>query len=432
MSDIRSFIDIIKKGNELIEINKEVSTKFEVAALIKQTDKTILFNNIQDNKFRIVANLCNTRKKFGLAIDSEDIHSKILNAITNNRELLYEDIKARNIANDLSILPIVTHFEKDSGPFITSSIVFARNENKIQNASVHRMLLIDEKHLAIRMVEGRHLDRCYQYAKEHGEDLQVVITIGVHPAVLIAAAYQAAYNFNEMKIAAALTDLKVSTINDLEIPSHAEFILEGRIIKDLYHKESMVEMLRTYDHVRSQPVFEVEKIRYRDNAIYHDILAGYNEHRLLMGLPIEAKIEQAVKGIANVKKVRLTDGGCNWLHAVIQISKRLEGEPKNILLAAFAAHPSLKLAIIVDDDIDPEDPVAIEYALATRFQADEDLIIINKAKGSSLDPSSDQEHLLTSKMGIDATIPLYKRREGFEIAKIPNEDNIRIEDYVKY
>ncbi|MEM4274918.1 MAG: UbiD family decarboxylase [Candidatus Nitrosocaldaceae archaeon] len=432
MSDIRSFIDIIKKGNELIEINKEVSTKFEVAALIKQTDKTILFNNIQDNKFRIVANLCNTRKKFGLAIDSEDIHSKILNAITNNRELLYEDIKARNIANDLSILPIVTHFEKDSGPFITSSIVFARNENKIQNASVHRMLLIDEKHLAIRMVEGRHLDRCYQYAKEHGEDLQVVITIGVHPAVLIAAAYQAAYNFNEMKIAAALTDLKVSTINDLEIPSHAEFILEGRILKDLYHKESMVEMLRTYDHVRSQPVFEVEKIRYRDNAIYHDILAGYNEHRLLMGLPIEAKIEQAVKGIANVKKVRLTDGGCNWLHAVIQISKRLEGEPKNILLAAFAAHPSLKLAIIVDDDIDPEDPVAIEYALATRFQADEDLIIINKAKGSSLDPSSDQEHLLTSKMGIDATIPLYKRREGFEIAKIPNEDNIRIEDYVKY
>lgn len=429
MSDIRSFIDIIKKGNELIEINKQVSTKFEVALLIKQTDKTILFNNIQDNKFRIVANLCNTRKKFGLAIDSEDIHSKILNAITNNRELLYEDIKARNIANDLSILPIVTHFEKDSGPFITSSIVFARNENKIQNASVHRMLLIDEKHLAIRMVEGRHLDRCYQYAKEHGEDLQVVITVGVHPAVLIAAAYQAAYNFNEMKIAAALTDLKVSTINDLEIPSHAEFVLEGRILKDLYHKESMVEMLRTYDHVRSQPVFEVERIRYRDNAIYHDILAGYNEHRLLMGLPIEAKIEQAVKGIANIKKVRLTDGGCNWLHAVIQISKRLEGEPKNILLAAFAAHPSLKLAIIVDDDIDPEDPVAIEYALATRFQADEDLIIINKAKGSSLDPSSDQEHLLTSKMGIDATIPLYKRREGFEIAKIPNEDNIRIEDY---
>jgi UbiD family decarboxylase len=134
--------------------------------------------------------------------------------------------------------------------------------------------------------------------------------------------------------------------------------------------------------------------------------------------------------VPTTKQVVLTDGGCNWLHAVISIRKRLEGEAKNAILAAFAAHPSLKLAIVVDDDIDVNDPKQVEYAIATRFQADKGLIIISNAKGSSLDPSSDQEHLLTAKLGIDATASLLKSRERFEIAKIPMLDEIRVEDYI--
>ncbi len=434
MSDLRSFINILKEYNELKEIDKEVSCKFEIAAVAKKMDcrEALLFNNVRESKFRVVINTCSTRKRFALAVNAinEDINEKIINAINNDREPKNGELLATNNATDLSILPIVTHFEKDAGAFITSSIVYAKNEYGIQNASVHRMLLLDEKHLVIRMVEGRHLHRCYQYAKDHGEDLRVAIAIGVHPAVLIASAYQAAYNFDEMKIAAGLIDLRTANLNGFRVPADAEFILEGKILKDKYEEEYMVEMLRTYDHKRKQPVFELERIRYRDDAIYQDILPGYSEHRLFMGMPIEAKIFQAVKNVADVKQVRLTDGGCNWLHAVIQISKRFEGEPKNVLLTALAAHPSLKLAIVVDDDIDPNNPVEVEYALATRFQADEDLIIIKNAKGSSLDPSSDQEMLLTSKLGIDATIPLNKRKEGFEIAKIPNEDMVRLEDYL--
>ena len=431
---LRDFIDVLKSNNELIEIDKEVSSKYEIAALTKHMDnkEALLFNKIKESRLRVVTNVCGTRKRFALALNSsmEEIDKKIIDAINNPKTANRTELKADNISKDLSILPIITHFEKDAGPFITSSIIYAKNENNIQNASVHRMLLLDDKHLAVRMVEGRHLYRCYQYAKEHGEDLSIAVAIGVHPAVLIASAYQAAYNFDEMAIAASLIDLNVADLDGLLVPSDSEIILEGKILKDVYEEEYMVEMLRTYDHKRKQPVFELDAIRYRSNAIYYDILAGYMEHRLLMGMPIEAKITNAVKSIANVKKVRLTDGGCNWLHAVIQLSKRLEGEPKNVLLAALAAHPSLKLAVIVDDDIDPADAVAVEYAIATRFQADEDLLIIKNAKGSSLDPSSDQEMLLTSKLGIDATIPFNKRREGFEIAKIPDEDKVRIEDYL--
>ncbi len=438
MSSLREFIEILERKNEIIKIDKPVSRIYEIAALTKRLDgkKALLFNNVVDSKFKIITNVCGTRERFALALglDSNNIvelHNRLLYAMNNYSRPREGELLANNVSKDLSILPIVTHFEKDAGPYITSSIVYAKNEYNTQNASIHRMLFLDDKHLVIRMVEGRHLYRSYQYAKDHGEDLKVTIVIGVHPAVLIAAAYQAAYNFDEMLIASSLIDLRVTNLNGFLIPSHAEFILEGRILKDLYEEEYMVEMLRTYDHKRKQPVFELDRLIYRDDAIYHDILAGYLEHRLLMGMPIEAKIFNAVKDIANVKQVRLTNGGCNWLHAVIQLSKRLEGEPKNVLLAALASHPSLKLAIVVDDDIDINDPNEVEYAIATRFQADEDLIIIKNAKGSSLDPSSNQEMLITNKMGIDATIPLNKRKEGFEIAKIPNENNINIDDYIK-
>jgi UbiD family decarboxylase len=180
-----------------------------------------------------------------------------------------------------------------------------------------------------------------------------------------------------------------------------------------------------------QPVFELDSIYFRNNPIFHDILSGYAEHRLLMGMPIEAKLNRNVKqAVPQTRQVALTEGGCNWLHAVIQISKKNQTDPRRVIDAAFAAHRSLKTAIVVDDDIDPHDTIAVEYAIATRFQADKDLIIMPKLRGSSLDPSSDQKNLLTTKMGIDATKSFLKHAAGFEIAKIPNKDKISLKYYL--
>ncbi|MEM2759568.1 MAG: UbiD family decarboxylase [Nitrososphaerales archaeon] len=439
--DLRDYLGALKKDNELVSIRKPVSTKFEIASLTAQLDgrEAVIFENVKESKMRVAANVCGTRKRFASAIDARQgsIHNRVFEALSRPKKPKTEAAKFNdNTSKDLSILPIVTHFEKDAGPFITSSIVFAREqESGNQNASVHRFLLMDEKHMAVRMVEGRHLHKCYQYAREHGEDLKAAVVVGVHPAVLIGAAYQAAYGEDEMEIANSLMNdtlcLTECTYAGLMVPSHAEIVLEGRILKDRFEEEWMVEMLRTYDHKRKQPVFELETLRYRNDAIYHDILPGYAEHRLLMSMPVEAKVLQGVKNVVpTTRQVCLTNGGCNWLHAVIQIKKRLEGESKNALVAAFAAHPSLKMAVVVDDDIDPADPESVEYAIATRFQADRDLIVIPNAKGSSLDPSSDQEKLLTTKVGIDATATLLKPRDRFEIANIPGNDRIKIDDYL--
>ena len=295
---------------------------------------------------------------------------------------------------------------------------------------------IDKKHFSVRMVEGRDLHRAFTQAKKQKKDLKVAITIGVHPAISIAGAYQADWGKDELEIANSILNGKLRLVecpySEMFVPSGAEIVLEGKILHNKTHKEWMVEMLRTYDLARSQPVFELETLYYRNNPIFHDILSGYSEHRLLMGMPIEAKLNGKIKkSFAQTKQVSLTSAGSNWLHAVVQIKKRKDSEPKKIIKKTFETHRSLKMVTIVDEDINPNDSESVEYAMATRFQADNDLVIIKNVRGSSLDPSSDQKNLKTAKLGIDATKPLTKRKEGFVIAKIPKLNNIFLKDYVK-
>jgi len=441
--DFRSFLSLLEEKGELVRVNKSVSSKFELAAVVSKLEgkQAILFEEIDKSQFKVASNVIGTRTRFALAVAMTEydlVHSRFPRLTGNTSEPKKMSGSApfyENSSRDLRELPIVSHFEKDAGPYITSSIVFAKDPEKgTQNSSTHRLLKVDDKNMVIRMVEGRHLHKCYRSAIEHGDDLKIAISIGVHPAVSIAAAYQAAYGVDEMLIANSLLDgeLTVSKnhYSQLYIPTCSEIVLEGRILKDKTEYEWMVEMLRTYDFKRKQPIFELDRIRFRNNAIFHDILPGFAEHRLLMGLPVEAKIFQAVKNVVPTTiSVHLTDGGSNWLDAVIQIRKSLEGEPKNALLAAFASHPSLKIAIVVDQDIDPRDARAVEYAVATRFQADRDLIIVDNTKGSSLDPSSDQVNLLTTKMGIDATATLLKPKDRFELATIPGQEKINLSNY---
>lgn len=441
--DLRGFLQLLEENKELTLIQKPVSPKFEIPAIVSKFERkqALLFNDVRNSKFSVVCNILGTRERFSIAIGSnkKSIHPRIAYAITSRcapNKFLGPAPYNQNTANDLHVLPIITHFEKDAGPYITSSIVFAKDqESGSQNSSTHRLLKLDDKHLVIRMVEGRHLHNCFTYAKEHGEDLKVAIAIGVHPSISIAAAYQAAYGVDEMLIANSLLDNQL-TLSKLDysglfVPTYSEIILEGRIVKDHTHEEWMVEMLRTYDHKRQQPIFELEKIRFRNNPIFHDILPGFAEHRLLMGMPVEAKLLEDVRNtLPNTISVHLPEGGSSWLSAVIQIKKQFEGEPKNAILSAFSSHRSLKVAIVVDDDIDPTNQVAVEYAISTRCQADKDLLIIPNAKGSSLDPSSDQDNLLTAKLGIDATATLLKEKERFEIAKIPGESTINLSNYI--
>jgi len=443
LTDLRNYISLIKKSGDLKTIKSPVSIKYEIAGITAKVDGSfaVLFENIKESDFNLIANLVGTRKRFSQAVGSNEtkIHEKVISAIKKAKKpkVISSGKFMENKSKQLSIMPIVTHFEKESGPFITSSIVYVQNfETGKQNSSFHRMMPIDDIHFSIRMVEGRHLHRCFIDAKEHGEDLKIAITIGVHPAVSIASAYQAEWGKDEINIANSILDGKLTLsklpFTGLKVPSGTEIVIEGKVLQDKTHPEWMVEMLQTYDQKREQPIFELKHLYFRNNPIFHDVLSGFSEHRLLMGMPMESKLNgELKKAYPQTKQVSITNGGCNWLHVVVQIKKKNKLDPKKIIKKTFELHRSLKQITVVDEDIDPNNAEAVEYAMATRFQADKDLIILTKVRGSSLDPSSDQKKLQTAKMGIDATKPFSKRLEGFEVAKIPKIDKIKLENYFK-
>jgi len=429
---LREFLKEMENAKEVLHVKDSLSTKFEIPFIMKSFDNqgpVLMFENVRDYETKVVANICGTRERIcaALSVDQNGLYRRLTEAWRSPKKpKIVKDGAVKEVSeDDLRKIPILTHFEGDAGPYVTSAVVYARSiDGKVENASVHRLQVLDKKRLAIRLVP-RHLFKLWQMAKESGKDLEVSISIGVHPAVMLAASSPVPFGVNEFEVANALMDGGLRLVKcenvDAYAPAEAELVLEGKISATKEVVEGpLVDITGTYDIQRKQPVVEVLGVMHREGYVYQALLPSGAEHRLLMGLPHEVLIWEAVSRVVpKVCAVNLSVGGGGWLHAIISIEKQLDGDSKNALLAAFAAHPSLKHAVVVDSDINVFDASDVEWAIATRFQASEDLIVINSVRGSTLDSSADQETGLTSKIGVDATRPFTKPKEKFARAKIP-------------
>jgi UbiD family decarboxylase len=403
-----------------------VSPRFEMARILQEyQDRTVFFQDVTGSDMPVVGNLSPTRERIcaQLGTTKEDLISFVLNAVENPLEpvIVEEGPCQEETFKTLYDIPVLTHFERDAGPYIASGIVIARDPEYGRNASFHRMLIRDENHIGMRVVE-RHLYQFFTRAEERGEPLEVAACIGLHPAVLFSAAYSLPLGGGEMALAGAILGKPVEMVKcrtvDVEVPATSEIVIEGRLLPGVREDEGpFVDITGTYDIVRKQPVFEVTKITARKDPIYHALLPSGLEHKIYMGLPQEPRIYAAVSKVAKVKNACLTGGGCNWLHGAVSIHKEKEEDGLKAAKAALEGHPSMKHVIVVDEDIDIFDPEQLEFAMATRFQADRDTLVIKNVKGSSLDPSA-EEGAITTKVGIDATKRL-DRLDNYETARIP-------------
>jgi UbiD family decarboxylase len=318
----------------------------------------------------------------------------------------FEEIGLKKFPKNLYELPILKFFPK-TARYITAGIVIAKREH--YNASFHRMMLIDERRLAVRLVAPRHTYLMWKDAVENGEELRVAVCIGVHPLFMLSAATRVPPGEEFSYASKLMNGLTVYKKDELIIPD-SEIVLFGRLTAETTAEGPFVDLTGTYDDVRNEPILEVDEIFAKKDYIYYTIIPGGMEHRILMGIPYEPVIYRFVSNVCKVKNVATTTGSRNYFHAIVQIEKRTEGDAKNAILAALAANPSLKGVIVVDEDIDIFSYEDIDYAIATRFQADRGFVIITGARGSSLDPSAGET---TAKWGIDATKPL-KNAEQFE------------------
>jgi len=409
--------------DEVVTVDKHVKRELEVTKyLLENLHKPVWFRNLDG--YEAIGNLWSTRDRIALALrtNKKDLVLHILEAIRHplNVEIVEQAEFLKNQSEDFDLResPIPKYYPGDAGRYITSGVWVAEWEGR-RNLSFHRTLILDDKRGVARVVP-RHLYHMYQNALKAGEELKVAICIGLNPWNLIAGGTSVEYGKDEMTIASALVQRcigeKLNAVkirNGLTVPAEAEYVLEGRLIGEKHQEGPFVDAVRTYDKIRNEPVVVINRVYSRENPIFHAILSGGDEHLMFMGMPREPLIYEAVsKAVPHVAGVRLTEGGCAWLHGVVAIRKQNEGDGKNAIMAAFGTHTSMKQVIVVDEDIDIYEDRDIEWAVATRFQADRQLVILHGARGSSLDPSAGE---VTSKVGIDATKPL-KDSEGFEKA----------------
>jgi len=407
---MRDYIKKMKDAGLAEVITRPVSSEYEAAKLAYHTDKMLIFENLDGKK--AVMNTITSRKSLSLALGiPEDELLKHLSSCTFSGTIENAGTLSDTEPADLDRFPVLKHFPKDAGRYITTGVVFSAY-NGIENASIHRLLVKDKSHLVARVVEGRHTDRLLKAALNDKKKLPIAIVIGASPAVTFAACTRVPEG-KEMAYAAEILKkpLKLYTCpNGIRVPE-GEIILYGSMTKETADEGPFVDISGTYDPVRKQPVIELEGMICKKDCIYHALVPSGTEHRMLMGAPYEPKIYSAVGGVTTVRDVYLTKGGAGYFHAVIKIRKMTEGDGKNAIMAAFSAHTSLKHVVVVDEDIDIHDPVDVEFALATRVRADIDTVVLTGVRGSSLDPCRIGDGL-NVKAGIDATIPL-DRRDDF-------------------
>jgi len=417
---VLEFLDVV----DVERIGGTLSRDFEVARVIRewQGRGPVIVYRVEGCPQDSASNLLDLRFKLYKALgvrSDEEAYLKIFDAMSSPaRPSVVGAPRLREAEGGLMEVPAARFYEKEAGLYLSSAIFIACYDG-VCNASIHRVLVKDKRVGVVRVVP-RHLWELYLRAKSRGQDLPVSVVIGVHPAIMVAAASSPRFGVFEVDVASKLLGnlwVYESPVHGNPVPLGSAVVIEGLLSRDMAEEGPYADVVGTYDRVRNQPVLKVLKVYLDVNELTHVILSGGLEASLLIGFTKEAAIWEAVsKVVARVHKVRLTPASGGWLHAIISIDKRHEGDAKNAIMAAFVAHPSLKQVIVVDSDIDPDDPSQVEWAIATRFQADEDLVIVRNARGSTLDPSSRDG--LTAKMGIDATKPLNAGME-YEKPRIP-------------
>lgn len=431
---MREFLADLERTNEVAHVRREVSPVYEIAAVMKKLDgKPVVFEKPKGSQYRVAAGVCGDRATLAraLGIGQDELLGRVIESIEDPKPFrVVDEGPCQEVVEgevDLRKIPILTHCEEDGGPYVTAGIVVAKDREYGYNASYHRLLLIGKDRVAARILP-RHLD---EFIKRGNRE--VGIAIGNDPAFLFAAAISCEPGKSELAIANRLKEMsfvKCGT-SDSAVPAECELVLEGVITDELVDEGPFPDITGAYDIVRKQRVVKINRVTHRKAPIYQAILPGGSEHRFLMGTPREATMLREISKVCKCVDVRLTGGGSSWLHAVVKIRKQKEEDPKNALEAAFRGHPSLKHAVVVDEDIDIENPSDVEWAVATRSQLDKDLTLRPGEYGSSLDPSADQVTRKTCKAGLDATIPLGASKGPFLRSKIPMEDEISLDEYLR-
>jgi 2,5-furandicarboxylate decarboxylase 1 len=438
---LRDWLDRLAATGRLSVMRPGIDLVHQLAAVANRLDgrTASFFPHPGGHPGSVVSGLVSSRAWMAeaLGVPQSDLVRHMQHAAANPlpwREV--EDAPAQEVVHRENIdlcrlLPIPTHNEHDSGPYISAGLTIARDpETGAQNVAIHRCQISAPDRIGILLLP-RHTDYFFRKAETAGKGLEVALVVGVDPATLLSSQAIAPLGQDELEIAGALRGRALDVVrcktNEVRVPAEAEIVIEGRILPRTREPEGPFgEFPQYYGERADRHVLHVEAVTLRRQPIFHTIVGGGLEHLLLGAIPREGTILAALqRSFPGVLDVHLALGGVGRYHLYIKLRKTQDGEGKNVLLGAFAAHYDIKHAVVVDTDVNIHEPAEVEWAVATRFQADRDLIVIPHSQGSKLDPSSDRG--VGAKMGLDATIPVNAPEMKFKRIGVPGEGAVDLD-----
>lgn len=439
--DLRSWLKRLEETGRLAIARRETDLQFALAGIANRNDgeRATVFPHPSGHSGSVVSGLLSQRawmaEALGIAEDEllDRFHDAEKHPLTpiEIADAPCQEVVHENDFDLADILPIPVHNEHDSGAYITAGLLISANPRTgAQNVAIHRLQLSGPRELGALLLP-RHTLSFTDAAEAEGEDLPVAIVIGASPACLLASQAIVPIDFDELGIAGALCGTPLEVVrckgSKLLVPARSEVVIEGRLKANRRAPEGPFgEFPQYYGERDDRHVIEIDRVTAREKPLFHTIVGGGLEHLLLGGIPREATILAAMRrSHPGVVDVHLSRGGVCRYHLYAKLRRREAGEAKNVILAALAAHYDIKHVVVVDEDVDIHDPTEVEWAVATRFQADRDLVLIPGSQGSKLDPSTDNG--LGCKTGFDATVPASAPEFRFRRIRVPGEDEIDLD-----
>lgn len=476
VSDLRSALELLKTlPGEYVETNTEVDPHAELSGVYRyvgaggtcqrptrKNGPAMVFKNIKDfHDISVAIGLNGSRQrvshflrcapeKLGHLL-KESVASAIPPVTVDNAVCQEVVHLASDAGFDLrKLLPAPTNTEEDAGPYITMGLCYASDpETHESDITIHRLCVQSRDELSMWLTPGRHIDAFRMKAEAAGQPLPISISIGVDPAIEIAACFEpptTPLGFNELSIAGALRGKAVEmvqckTINEKAI-AHAEIVIEGELLPDVRVREdqntdtgrAMPEFPGYTGEAKAAiPVIKVKAVTHRTHPIWRTTVGPGEEHVNMAGIPTEASIldmvERAMPG--KLLNVFAHSAGGGKLLAVLQFKKSSpadEGRQRQAALLAFSAFPELKHVILVDEDVDIFDSDDVLWAMQTRYQGDVDTVTIPGVRCHPLDPSQVPEYSpsilqqgMSCKTLFDCTVPFHLKH-NFERSKFKEVD----------
>jgi UbiD family decarboxylase len=335
---------------------------------------------------------------------------------------------------DLDILPLPVYSELDGGAYITVGLAISNDPvTGARNASVYRWMKVGKNRLSVMSHAFQGLGTQIARAEEQGVALDVAIANGVHPVLLYASQAKVPHGVDELGIAGGILDRPVEMVRcktvDLEVPADSEIVIEGRILPGERVREGPFgEFTGFYGPAEMNPVFEVTAVTMRHDALYLAGLTGVptTDNHVLKVFAYESNLlENLRRAFPEVSGVCFPDWGGVQYAAVIAIKQRYKGQARHVILAALGDPSRPKWVIVVDDDIDVFNTEAVSWAITTRSQPAEDLIVVPRVAGGPLDPSAPEKEVI-SVWGLDATRAM--DRDFPPVCRVPGADTFSIDD----